>query len=73
MIAQPTPILNGRVPTIPTDEPEGQARSDVAVVGGGLAGLAAAITAARAGRSVTLFEGASSLGGPGRVFPGGGR
>lgn len=36
---------------------------DVAVVGGGLAGLAAATWLARAGRMVTLFEGRRELGG----------
>jgi len=36
---------------------------EVAVVGGGLAGLVAAITAANEGASVTLFEGSSTLGG----------
>ncbi len=36
---------------------------DVAVVGGGLAGLAAACYLARAGRSVVLFERAAGLGG----------
>src|SRR3954463_11462676 len=40
---------------------------DVAVVGGGLAGLAAAATAARAGRSVVLFEQASGPGGRART------
>ena len=39
------------------------ARSDVAVVGGGPAGVAAAVTAARAGASVTLLERYSALGG----------
>lgn len=38
-------------------------RTDVAVVGGGLAGLAAASLLARAGRSVTLIERSSRLGG----------
>jgi NADPH-dependent 2,4-dienoyl-CoA reductase/sulfur reductase-like enzyme len=42
-------------------------RVDVAVIGGGLAGLAAAATAARAGRSVVLFEQASGPGGRGRT------
>jgi phytoene dehydrogenase-like protein len=42
-------------------------RFDVAVVGGGLAGLAAAATAARAGRSVVLFEQASVAGGRART------
>src|SRR5262245_19621221 len=37
--------------------------SDVAVVGGGLAGLAAATYLARAGRTVALFEQARELGG----------
>jgi phytoene dehydrogenase-like protein len=43
-----------------------QERSDIVVVGGGLAGLTAAITAARAGRSVTLLDGRSDLGGRAR-------
>ena len=38
-------------------------RSDVVVVGGGPAGVAAAVTAARSGASVTLLERYSSLGG----------
>ncbi len=38
-------------------------RSDVLVVGGGPAGVAAAVTAARSGASVTLLERYSSLGG----------
>lgn len=42
-------------------------RFDVAVVGGGFAGLAAAATAARAGRSVVLFEQASVSGGRART------
>jgi phytoene dehydrogenase-like protein len=37
--------------------------ADIIVVGGGLSGLAAATYAARGGRSVTLFEKASQLGG----------
>lgn len=40
---------------------------DVAVIGGGLAGLAAAATAARAGRRVVLFEQATTLGGRART------
>lgn len=36
---------------------------DIAILGGGLAGLTAALYAARAGRSVILFEKASHLGG----------
>jgi phytoene dehydrogenase-like protein len=40
-----------------------KARTDVIVVGGGLAGLAAATYIARAGRTVTLFEKASAAGG----------
>jgi phytoene dehydrogenase-like protein len=42
-------------------------RFDVAVVGGGLAGLTAAATAAQAGRSVVLFEQASVPGGRART------
>ena len=38
-------------------------RADVIVVGGGLAGLAAATYLARAGKAVTLFEKAANLGG----------
>src|SRR5262245_43427139 len=38
---------------------------DVAVIGGGIAGLAAATYAARAGRRVALFEKAPGLGGRG--------
>jgi phytoene dehydrogenase-like protein len=40
-------------------------QSDVIVVGGGLAGLAAASYLARAGRRVTLFEKSASVGGRG--------
>jgi phytoene dehydrogenase-like protein len=39
------------------------AKTDVAVVGGGLAGLAAATYSARAGHTVTLFEKSRTLGG----------
>ena len=42
-------------------------RFDVAVIGGGFGGLAAAVTAARAGRSVVLFEQASEPGGRART------
>jgi phytoene dehydrogenase-like protein len=42
-------------------------RFDVAVIGGGFAGLVAAATAARAGRSVVLFEQASGPGGRART------
>src|SRR5262245_43499157 len=40
-----------------------QLAADVAVVGGGLAGLAAASYLARAGRTVALFEQAREVGG----------
>src|SRR5689334_12629044 len=38
-------------------------RTDVAIIGGGLAGLTTAAYLSRAGHSVTLFEKASKLGG----------
>lgn len=44
-----------------------QTRYDTAVIGGGLAGLAAAITAARAGRSVVLLDARTGLGGRART------
>jgi phytoene dehydrogenase-like protein len=40
-----------------------KAQTDVIVVGGGLAGLSAACYLAQAGKQVTLFEGAKTLGG----------
>src|SRR3954462_873588 len=52
-------------PTSPDER--APAQFDVAVVGGGLAGLAAAATAGRAGRSVVLFEQASVAGGRART------
>ncbi|MES2638024.1 MAG: FAD-dependent oxidoreductase [Myxococcota bacterium] len=48
--------------TLPSQLPDGAPRR-VAVVGGGLAGLTAAITLAERGFAVTLFEQASHLGG----------
>lgn len=51
---------NGTADSVP-------AQVDVAVIGGGLAGLAAAATAARAGRSVVLFEQAPGVGGRART------
>jgi phytoene dehydrogenase-like protein len=58
MVATLSP--NSPIETVPP-------RVDVAVVGGGLAGLAAAATAARAGSSVVLFEQAPELGGRART------
>ena len=46
--------------------PADAATLDVAVVGGGWAGLAAAVALARAGRQVTLIEAAPQLGGRAR-------
>jgi phytoene dehydrogenase-like protein len=43
-------------------------KGDVVVVGGGIAGLTAAAYLARAGRAVTLYEQASSLGGRARTM-----
>lgn len=54
--------LSQHYPTSPDVE-----RTDVAVIGGGLTGLAAAIYAARGGRTVTLFEKASEVGGLART------
>ncbi|NVO08298.1 MAG: NAD(P)-binding protein, partial [Rhodoferax sp.] len=41
----------------------------VAVVGGGWAGLAAAVSATQAGHHVTVFEAARNLGGRARALP----
>ncbi|MCC7536595.1 MAG: NAD(P)/FAD-dependent oxidoreductase [Deltaproteobacteria bacterium] len=56
MTASPSPST--RVPELP-------ARLDAVVVGGGLAGLAAAATLATSGRTVVLFEQSRDLGGRG--------
>src|SRR5687767_14309218 len=58
-----TPEPPGAIP----DDGRLPERFDVTVIGGGFAGLAAAVTAARAGRSVVLFEQASVLGGRART------
>ena len=46
-----------------SEAPSGEPIRDVIVVGGGLAGLVAAVRLARAGRSVELIEAAKTLGG----------
>jgi phytoene dehydrogenase-like protein len=56
-----TPIDTPNADAVPTD----MLHADVAVIGGGLAGLTAATTAARAGASVVLLE-ARNLGGRAR-------
>ena len=45
-------------------------RTHLTIVGGGLAGLAAAIAAREAGLEVTLYEERSQLGGRARTVPG---
>lgn len=51
----------------------GDARGDVAVIGAGPAGLAAAVAASRAGLRVVLIDGEARLGGQFHRHPGGGR
>ncbi len=51
-------------------EPAGRAARRVAVVGGGVAGLAAAYDLARAGAAVTVYEGGAALGGLAAGFRG---
>jgi phytoene dehydrogenase-like protein len=50
--------------------PEGMSRGELTVVGGGLAGLVAAVTAAEAGAGVRLHEAHVRLGGRARSTPG---
>ncbi len=57
MSASSPPVATGRLP---------ESRVDIAVIGGGISGIRAALTLARAGRRVTLFEKNRHLGG--RVF-----
>jgi len=52
---------------MPATTPTTKHHPDVVVVGGGLAGLTAAATAARAGATVTLFEARDELGGRART------
>ena len=47
-------------------EQNGLKQIDVAVIGGGIAGLTAAAYLARGGRKVTLFEKAKAIGGRAR-------
>ena len=55
-MTQPIPTADGdRAPVV--------AHSDVVVVGGGPAGVSAAVAAARRGASVTLIESSGLLGG----------
>jgi fumarate reductase flavoprotein subunit len=43
----------------------GPSKTDIAIIGGGTAGLAAAVTAAERGASVAIFEKAATTGGTG--------
>ena len=53
----PTPDYRNAQPIAPMDEPDEWTReSDIVIVGGGGAGLSAAVTAAQAGASVTVVE-----------------
>src|SRR5260370_41957951 len=51
------------VPSRANEPPDGEIEGEVLVVGGGMGGVAAALAAARAGRSVLLTEETDWLGG----------
>jgi len=63
----PNPAISGQTPAIsPTSERT--IRTDIIVVGGGLAGMSAGLTAVQGGAKVVIFEKLPSLGGAG-VYP----
>ena len=53
--------------SVHTTRPDGPKPTDTVVIGGGLAGLSAAITAARGGAQVSLLEARTILGGRART------
>lgn len=53
----------------PLPQPQPHPRQSVAVIGGGISGLASAYRIARLGHPVTLLEGDTQLGGLGTTFP----
>jgi hypothetical protein len=60
---QPTSILNGQRPPSFIANPESLPKFDLCVVGGGIAGICAAVSAARLGLSVALVHDRPVLGG----------
>jgi phytoene desaturase len=64
----PLPAGNTTSANVPVLEASRRAVREVAVIGGGLGGMAAAGELARAGHRVTLFEGSDQLGGKARAL-----
>lgn len=63
----PYPVINGENPYITPTSVE-EIYTDIIVVGGGLAGISAGLTAVQSGAKVVIFEKLPSLGGAG-VYP----